>query len=39
MIIYHFWNEDWIMAAIVLAVLLIQRIVEIIKEEKLATVE
>ncbi len=37
MIIYHFWKEDWIMAAIVLGVLLIQRIVEIIKEEKQAT--
>jgi hypothetical protein len=37
MIIYHFWNEDWIMAAIVLTVLLIQRIVEITKEEKSKT--
>ncbi|KQC32660.1 hypothetical protein AAU57_04480 [Nonlabens sp. YIK11] len=36
-IIYHFWKEDWITAAIVLGVLLIQRIGEIIKEEKLAT--
>lgn len=37
MIVYHFWKEDWIMAAIVLGVLLLQRIVEIIKEEKQAT--
>lgn len=33
-IIYHFWKEDWIMAAIVLGALLIQRIGEIIKEKK-----
>lgn len=37
MIIYHFWKEDWVIAAIVLGILLIQRIVEIFKEEKHGT--
>ncbi len=37
MIIYNFWKEDWITAAIVLGVLLIQKIAEIIKEEQQAT--
>lgn len=35
-IIYYFWQEDWIMTAIVLGVLMIQRIAALIKEEKLA---
>lgn len=34
MVIYHFWKEDRIAAAIVLGVILIQRMQEIVKEEK-----
>ncbi len=36
-IIYHFWKEDWIIAAIISGIILVQRIAEIIKEEKLVT--
>lgn len=36
-IIYHFWNENSIASVIILGILLIQRIGEIIKEEKLTT--
>lgn len=37
MIVYHFWQEDWKIAALVLSALLIQRFTEIIKEEKQTT--
>ncbi len=36
MIIYHLWKEDWKTAAIILGILLFQRLTEIIKEEKQA---
>jgi hypothetical protein len=34
--IYHFWKEDWLMTATMFGVLLIQKTVELIKEEKQA---
>ncbi|MEF3077378.1 hypothetical protein [Winogradskyella poriferorum] len=36
-IIYHFWNENSIKTVIILSLLLVYKIGEIIKEEKLAT--
>jgi len=36
-IIYHFWNENSIKTVIILSLLLVNKIGEIIKEEKLAT--
>ena len=36
-IIYHFWNENSIKTVIILSLLLVHKIGEIIKEEKLAT--
>ena len=39
MIIYHFWKDDRKTAAVILGVILIQRIQEIIKEEKLDTTQ
>ena len=38
-LIYHFWKEDWMSAAIVVGVLMVQRILDIIKEEKRATIQ
>lgn len=39
MIIYHFWQEDWKAAAFVLSILLMERIISIIREEKQVTDE
>jgi hypothetical protein len=33
-LIYKFWNEDWVLAAIISGIILIERISNIIKEEK-----
>ena len=37
MIIYHFWKQNWVMSALVLGILLLERIAGIIKDEKKAT--
>jgi len=37
MLIYHFWGVDWILATVVLAVVLLQRIATIVKGDKLGT--
>lgn len=34
MIIYHFWLEDWLSAAVILGVVLIQIIADIIRQER-----
>ena len=39
LIIYNFWKEDWVLSALVLGVLLFERIAEIIKDEKKATTQ
>ena len=39
LMIYHFWKKDWVIPAIVLGVLLLERIAEIIKDEKKATTQ
>ena len=39
LMIYHFWKQDWVIPAIVLGVLLLERIAEIIKDEKKATTQ
>ena len=33
-VIYHFWKDDWFVAAFVMGVLLIEKISDIIKEER-----
>ena len=38
-LIYHFWKEDWIGVSIIIGIVLIERINNIIKEEKLATIK